>query len=226
MNAQEFEDPNEMPPVARLVFLILLEATKHADQIYFERFRDADETGGRFAVSFEKHGVRNEYKMRGVSPNEIFRNMGISPSEAWQKILRRLKVLARTVDTGPNKSEDGQIFLRMSKRRTVEFHMTTNPNPYLDNKVTLINNDAKATRPSEDTHVAPLEAERRMCRVSQDSKGRNVMRDSSLHIAISANSEIRNTKDLEEYRARLERQYPGASIDIQMSLDPREKSET
>jgi hypothetical protein len=54
-------------------------------------------------------------------------------------IVRRLKVLGRMVDNGPNRSAEGNLILRIgSKNRTMAFHMPTNPNPYTDNKVTLI----------------------------------------------------------------------------------------
>ena len=138
MKVHDFSDFEDLSIVGRFVDVVLLDATKRADRIHFERIHESNEVGCRFSVSFEKDGSCKEYKTDGESPDEVFRRLSMRPSEVWQKILRRLKVMANVVDDGPTISADGQILLRLSKNRTVEFYMTTNPDPYTDNKVTLI----------------------------------------------------------------------------------------
>ena len=108
------------------------------EQVHIERFPEGDADDRRLSVSYEKDGVSKEAKHSGSSLEEIANQMGMPPTELWERIVRRLKVMAQTVDNGPHKSVDGQIDLRMSKNRTVTFHMTTKPNPHSDNKVTLV----------------------------------------------------------------------------------------
>ena len=111
--------------VARFVYMILLNAIKQGvERIHFERFPEAPGEDGDFTISYEKDGICTEIEE--------------PPWEVWQNVISRLKVMARMVDYGPNKSVDGHIVVQLSKNRSVDFLMTTNPNPYSDNKVTLV----------------------------------------------------------------------------------------
>ena len=110
--------------VARFVMMILLNGIKSgAEKIHFERTLEPDSATASARVSYEKDGAIKE-------ENDIW-------PERWEEIVGRLKVMAKMIDYGPNKSTDGKIHVRLSKNRTVEFRMTTNPNPFRDTKVTL-----------------------------------------------------------------------------------------
>ncbi len=112
-------------PVARFVLMILLNASKRGvERIHFERYPEENGESDNFVISNEMDGIHKETE----DP----------PWEKWADIIRRLKIIARMVDYGPKKSVDGQIIVRLAKNRSVEFFMTTNPNPYSDNKVTLV----------------------------------------------------------------------------------------
>jgi hypothetical protein len=134
----EKETAADQTPVALYVLCNLLDANaRKVECIHFERIPGAAAQSDKITVSFEKNGSIEEYDRHSL---EHYRGTaGLTHSKLWQMIVRRLKVLGRMVDNGPNRSAEGNLILRIgSKNRTMAFHMPTNPNPYTDNKVTLI----------------------------------------------------------------------------------------
>ena len=81
------------------------------------------ENHNRFSVSMEIDGVWEE--------------VGMFPIVLWDKVISRLKVLARMVDYGPKKSVDGYLLTPLEDGTQAEFCVTTNPNPFSDNEVTV-----------------------------------------------------------------------------------------
>ena len=99
-----FEDTGSESPAGRFVIKLLLDAVKRdVIRIRFERIPQTDEKAGRVSV----------YYLTDEGEQEI----GQPPYMLWHNIVSRLKIMARMVDYGPDKSTDGRINLRMSKNR-------------------------------------------------------------------------------------------------------------
>jgi type II secretory ATPase GspE/PulE/Tfp pilus assembly ATPase PilB-like protein len=122
-------------PINRFILKILLDAIKQkVDRIYLEKVPSVDDRDSGITVTYEADGV-----CRAVSE---------SAYEVWETIIRRLKVIARTVDDGPMKSTTGEFSIRLSKNYIVDIRMTTNPNHYTDSKVTLVIDDDRRSLPA------------------------------------------------------------------------------
>ena len=81
------------------------------------------ETQHRFIVSMEIDGRIEEVAQ--------------PPVVLWDKTISRLKVMARMVDYGPTKSENGCLEPPLEIGEIARFFMTSNPNPSTDKVVIL-----------------------------------------------------------------------------------------
>lgn len=132
-------------PIVRFVDKILRDcAMRGAKRIRIERhprmaptFSKAMENG----VETTKVGMRptGAYVAFSISMeiDEEFVELAMPPVAFWEKFIRRLKVMAQTVDYGPYKSDNGYLVLQTEEKNFVTFFMTTNPNPSSDNVVIL-----------------------------------------------------------------------------------------
>jgi len=122
----DMNDPVEDAPVSGFVDHFLQSAIQQgAEKIHLERRLKIFGKGGIFSIAIEADGASVEIAM--------------PPIVLWEQIVSRLKVMARMVDYGPNKSERGEFMLQLSDGRTAEIQITSNPNPHTDTKLTLIN---------------------------------------------------------------------------------------
>jgi len=183
MSIQGMKNLDNESPTARFVLIILLNATKRAvDRIHFEKLPDADSEISKFTVSLETDGISKEMV---DPPREQWQDV-----ISWQDTIRRLKVIADIVDYGPRKSSEGHIELRLSKNRFAEFQLTTNPDPYSDDRVTLINEGTRETPVNKITPEQQLEFEREMGQFFADIPKDAVVVEAPILIAISDTDEI------------------------------------
>jgi len=211
-----FEDSTDESPVSQYVLMILLNANRRGvERIHFERFPEVNGEDGEFTISFEKDGLCKE---TDTPPRDYF----LSSFELWQRIIRRLKVIARTVDYGPKISVDGHINLRLSKNRLAEFYLTTNPDANSDNKVTLVNRGTKEAPINKASNKDFKEIEDEMLREMESiPEDANVL-EAPILITISSSDEMWNKMDPDETRAYLEKQASGARVII--NKDPKKKT--
>jgi hypothetical protein len=122
----DMNDPVEDAPASRFVNHFLQSAIQQgAEKIHLERRLKTFGKGGIFSIAIEVDGASVEIAM--------------PPIVLWEQIVSQLKVMARMVDYGPNKTEVGEFTLLLSDGRTADIQLTSNPNPHTDTKVTLIN---------------------------------------------------------------------------------------
>ena len=133
-------------PAAKFVANILREAVaRRASRIVFERSTGFEQvlidpngpvtpeniemrrrprgSKDRFTIYFEIEGETSEVAM--------------PPVVLWEKVISRLKVLARMIDYGPRKSTNGTFDMTMPDNSNATFLLTTNPNPFEDNEVDI-----------------------------------------------------------------------------------------
>jgi hypothetical protein len=122
-------DPVDEAPSSQFINQFLQRAIRQgAERIHLERQLKTYGNGGVFNIAIEVDGASVQ--------------IAALPVALWEKAISQLKVLARMVDYGPNKSESGEFTLQLPDGGTATIELTSNPNPHTDSNVTLINKSA------------------------------------------------------------------------------------
>ena len=135
-------------PSTRFVNKILQDAIhRGAERVHFERRHRSDwimvksiECGEERVDFEERPGSRgdDDQFLILMEFDGTFQEVAAPPLALWERIVSRLKVLARMVDYGPNKSVGGYFTLPVGEKGSAEFYMTSNPNPFSDSEVMLV----------------------------------------------------------------------------------------
>lgn len=134
-------------PSARILAKFLLDSVRRgASRIHIERlpkmvsdFASSTEKGRAIAEVETCPAPRESHKRFSVSMeiDGAWEEVEMFPIVLWDKVISRLKVLARMVDYGPEESVDGYLLTPLEDGTQAEFYVTTNPNPFSDNEVTV-----------------------------------------------------------------------------------------